>query len=95
MMKTRKVPLRMCLGCREMKPKKELIRIVKPPEGDLAVDLTGRKAGRGAYICPKTDCLAKAVKQKQLERTFSCAVSDEVRQELSRAVSELEARAGL
>lgn len=94
-MKTRKVPLRMCLGCREMKPKKELIRIVKPPEGDLAVDLTGRKAGRGAYICPKTDCLAKAVKQKQLERTFSCAVSDEVRQELSRAVSELEARAGL
>ena len=94
-MKTRKVPLRMCLGCREMKPKKELIRIVKPPEGDLAVDLTGRKAGRGAYICPKTACLAKAVKQKQLERTFSCAVSDEVRQELSRAVSELEARAGL
>ena len=76
-MKTRKVPMRMCVGCREMKPKKELIRVVHSPEGEVSVDLTGRKPGRGAYLCPREECLAKALRQKQLERAFSAPLSAE------------------
>lgn len=91
-MKVKKVPLRMCLGCRQMCPKKELIRVVHSPEGEISVDLTGRKAGRGAYLCPKEDCLRKALKQKQLERAFSCAVSEETREALTRAVLDLEGK---
>jgi uncharacterized protein len=77
-MKVRKVPLRMCVGCREMKPKKELLRVVKPPEGEIAVDVTGRKAGRGAYLCKNESCLIRAIKQKQLERAFETTISDDV-----------------
>ena len=58
-MKRRKVPLRMCVGCREMKPKKELVRVVRDPEGEISIDLRGKKAGRGAYICRAPDCLEK------------------------------------
>lgn len=74
----KKIPMRMCLGCGEMKPKKELIRAVKSPEGDISIDLTGKKAGRGAYICRSTECFGKARKSRRLERTFSCKISDEV-----------------
>ncbi|MBQ4247079.1 MAG: YlxR family protein [Ruminococcus sp.] len=68
-MKTKKIPMRMCVGCGEMKPKKELIRIVTDPEGNVSVDPTGKKAGRGAYICKSTECLKKAGKSKKLRVT--------------------------
>ena len=71
-MKTKKIPMRMCVGCGEMKPKKELIRIVTDPEGNVSVDPTGKKAGRGAYICRDTQCLKKAAKSKRIK------VSDEI-----------------
>ncbi len=72
----RRVPLRKCTGCGEMKPKKELVRVVKSPEGDISLDLTGRKAGRGAYVCPTAACLAAARKARRLERAFACAIPD-------------------
>ena len=76
-MKQKKVPLRMCLGCQEMKPKKELIRIVRDKEGGVSVDFTGKKAGRGAYICRDSACLEKARKGKRLEKAFEAPVSQE------------------
>lgn len=77
-MKPKKLPMRMCLGCGEMKPKKELIRAVKSPEGDISLDFTGKKSGRGAYICKSTDCLEKARKGRRFEKSFSCRVDDSV-----------------
>ena len=77
-MKTKKIPMRMCLGCNEMKPKKELVRIVKSAEGEVSLDLTGKKSGRGAYICRDAECLNKARKARRLERSFSCKISDEI-----------------
>ena len=77
-MKEKKIPLRMCTGCGEHKAKKELVRVVKSPEGEISLDLTGRKSGRGAYICPSIDCLAKAKKARRLEKAFSCQIPDEV-----------------
>ena len=74
----KKIPLRQCLGCREMKPKRELIRVVRSPEGELSMDLTGRKAGRGAYVCRSIDCLRTARKRKALERSFACAIPSEI-----------------
>ncbi len=66
----KKIPLRKCVGCQEMKPKKELIRIVMTPEGDLLVDRTGKVNGRGAYVCPNSACLEKAIKNSGLSRSF-------------------------
>ena len=77
-MKEKKVPLRMCTGCGEHKPKRELVRVVKTPEGEISLDLTGRKSGRGAYICPSIECLAKAKKARRLEKAFSCQIPDDV-----------------
>ena len=74
-MKQKKIPMRMCVGCREMKPKKELIRVVRPPEGSVMLDRTGKAAGRGAYVCPSSACLEKARKAKTLERTLERALS--------------------
>ena len=74
----KKIPMRQCLGCREMKPKKELIRVVRSPEGEISLDFRGKANGRGAYVCPKADCLKKAVKAKALERAFSCQIPQEV-----------------
>lgn len=68
----------MCVGCQEMKPKKELIRIVRTPEGSIEIDPTGKRAGRGAYICPQVACLEKAVKGKRLERAFQQSVAPEI-----------------
>ncbi len=86
-MKPRKVPLRMCMGCREMKPKKELIRVVRSPEGVVSLDTTGKKPGRGAYVCPDVECMRKAIKQKQIERMLECKVEKEVLESLEQAVS--------
>lgn len=74
----KKNPMRQCLGCREMKPKKELIRVVKSPEGEISLDFKGKANGRGAYVCPNAGCLKKAVKAKALERAFSCQIPQEV-----------------
>lgn len=68
----------MCTGCGEMKPKKELVRIVKNAEGEISLDVTGKKPGRGAYICKNPDCLKKARKQKRLEKAFGCALPEEL-----------------
>ncbi len=78
MVQAKRVPLRMCTGCGEMKPKRELVRVVKSAEGEISLDLTGRKAGRGAYVCKNPDCLKKARKTKRIERAFSSAIPDEV-----------------
>ncbi len=75
---TKKVPLRKCNGCGEMKPKRELVRIVKSPEGEISLDLTGRKNGRGAYLCRSVECFKKARKARRFERAFECSVPDEV-----------------
>ena len=91
-MKPKKIPLRMCLGCNEMKPKNELLRVVKSPEGEVSLDLTGKKNGRGAYICHSAECLERAVKSKRLERTFSMAVPSEVFESLKKELEQLGAR---
>lgn len=77
-MKPKKIPMRQCLGCNEMKPKKELIRVVKSPEGEISLDLTGKKNGRGAYICRSTECYDKARKSRRLEKAFSCRIDESV-----------------
>ena len=87
-MQMRKVPMRMCTGCGQMKPKRELVRVVKSQDGEIALDLTGKKAGRGAYVCRDIECLQKARKARRLEKAFSCRIPDEVydrmEEELSR-----------
>ncbi len=78
MLKPKKIPMRMCVACHEMKPKKELQRVVRSPEGEVSIDPVGKKPGRGAYLCPDIECLKKARKSKALERKFEASVSDEV-----------------
>lgn len=80
----------MCLGCREMKSKRDLIRIVRSPESTVFVDLTGKKAGRGAYICPDENCLAKALKSKALERALQIPIGPEVTADLKEKVNNGE-----
>lgn len=86
-MKQRKVPLRKCTGCQEMKSKKELIRIVRTDAGEFSLDATGKKPGRGAYICPTKECMEKAQKSKGLERSFKAAVPKDVYEQLLRELS--------
>lgn len=84
----KKIPLRQCLGCREMKPKRELIRVVRSPEGMISLDFRGKANGRGAYLCPDPECLKKAMKSRALERAFGSAVPaeiyDRLREEMER-----------
>ena len=87
----KKIPMRQCLGCREMKPKRELIRVVRSPEGSVSLDFKGKAPRRGAYVCPNGQCLKKAIKTKALERAFSTAIPDEVYRVLE---EEMEARDG-
>ena len=89
-MSVKKIPMRMCTGCREMKPKKELVRVVKTPEGEIKLDFTGKLNGRGAYICKSLECLKKAEKANALSRAFSCAVSKEIYDELSKELANAE-----
>lgn len=77
-MKPKKIPQRVCLGCGETKDKRELIRVVKSPEGEISLDLTGKKSGRGAYICNNPECLAKAQKARKLEKAFSCQIDSKI-----------------
>ncbi|MBQ1412817.1 MAG: YlxR family protein [Clostridia bacterium] len=85
--KQRKIPLRTCIGCGIAKPKKELVRVVRDPEGQLSVDLTGKKNGRGAYICHSAECLKKARKARRLEKSFSMQIPEEVYDELTRGLA--------
>ncbi len=78
----KKIPMRQCLGCREMKPKKELIRVVRSPEGEISLDFRGKANGRGAYVCPQAECLKKAIKARALEKAFSSRIPDEVYERL-------------
>ncbi len=87
-MTPRKIPMRQCLGCREMFPKKELIRAVRSPEGKISLDFKGKLPGRGAYVCRKKECLEKAKKSCAFERAFSVSVPDEVYDELMRQMEE-------
>ena len=78
MIRQKKTPLRMCTGCGQMKPKRELVRVVRSPDGDVSLDLTGKKPGRGAYVCRNADCLKAARKARRFEKAFSCKIPDEV-----------------
>jgi len=87
--KPRKIPLRMCVGCREMKPKKELLRAVRSPEGEVSLDPTGKKAGRGAYVCFNAECLKKALKQRQLDRALEAHLDEAANLQLTETMQRL------
>ena len=86
--KVKKIPMRRCVGCNEHKPKAELLRVVRDPEGGISLDFKGKKSGRGAYLCHSKDCLKKARKTRALERAFSCQIPDEVYDSLEREMEE-------
>ena len=87
----KKIPVRQCLGCREMKPTRELIRVVRSPEGTVSLDFRGKASGRGAYVCPNPQCLKKAIRARALERAFSVQIPPEIYERLER---EMEAGDG-
>ncbi|NLM83176.1 MAG: YlxR family protein [Clostridiales bacterium] len=74
----KKIPMRQCLGCRQMKPKRELIRVVRSPAGEISLDFRGKKPGRGAYLCPNPECLKRATKSRALERAFEMPIPEDV-----------------
>lgn len=84
----KRIPLRQCLGCREMKPKAELVRVIRTPEGAISLDGTGKANGRGAYVCRSRSCLDVALKKKSIERALGCPVPEEIR---NRLLEEMEA----
>lgn len=88
---TKKIPMRQCIGCSEMKPKRELLRILRTEEEGIILDATGRKNGRGAYICPNAECLQKARRSKGIERSFKTAVPEEVYDSLIKEIEIFEA----
>ena len=90
--KPRKIPMRMCEGCREMKPKRELLRAVRSPDGQVSLDATGKKPGRGAYCCYNADCLRRALKQGQLDRQLEVRLSPEVNAQLTETLQTLLAQ---
>lgn len=81
-MKQKKIPMRKCVACQEMKPKKELLRVVRTPEGEIEIDVKGKKSGRGAYICYQTECLKLSKKKKSLEKALETTLSDEIYEKL-------------
>lgn len=89
-MQNKKVPLRKCTRCGEMKPKKELVRVVKTPEGEISLDPTGKMNGRGAYLCKDPQCLRKAQKSKRIEKALSCTVPDEIYNKLEQELISSE-----
>jgi len=90
----KKIPLRQCLGCREMKPKRELIRVVRSPEGEVSMDPVGKKPGRGAYVCRDEACLNRALKQKQLERVLETQLTEDVVASLLQTLAGLPPQTG-
>lgn len=89
-MNKKPLPQRMCVGCREMKDKRDLIRVVKTPEGEITIDSKGKMNGRGAYLCRNADCLQKAVKAKGLERAFQQKVTEEIFSSLKEQLAQDE-----
>ena len=89
-MKERKIPVRMCAGCGEHKPKADLMRIVRDSDGNLSLDLTGKKNGRGAYLCRSLDCLQKARKSKRIDRTFEVSIPDAIYDKIEEEFSQNE-----
>jgi predicted RNA-binding protein YlxR (DUF448 family) len=89
-MKVKKTPQRMCTGCMEMRPKKELIRVVRSKDGDVSMDLVGKKPGRGAYICKDPQCLMKAFKTKRLEKNLETKISEELYNKLKEEINIAE-----
>jgi len=89
MIKMKKIPQRMCIGCHEMKAKKELVRIVKTPLSEIEVDLTGKKSGRGAYLCPAADCLQKAMKGKKIEKALQMSLDKEKMEKIKEGWEEI------
>lgn len=90
MLKPRKLPLRKCTGCQEMKDKREMIRVVKDTNGEISLDFTGKKSGRGAYVCPDLRCLDKAEKSRGLERSFKMKISNDIYESLRNELSKNE-----
>ena len=88
----KKVPVRRCVGCQEMKEKKEMIRVIRTQEGEFLLDATGKKNGRGAYLCPNEECLKKAIRAKGLERSLKTAVPKEVVENLTKEMERFAAR---
>ena len=88
--KPRKIPMRQCLGCNEHKPKRELLRVVKSPDGEISLDFTGKKSGRGAYICHDLRCLKKARKTRRIDRSLDCTIPEEIYDNMERELSEHE-----
>lgn len=86
----KKIPQRQCLGCNEHKPKSELLRVVRSPEGEISLDFTGKKSGRGAYICRSLDCLKKARRSRRIDRNLDCTIPDEVYDRMETELSENE-----
>ncbi len=89
-MKVRKTPMRMCAGCGESKPKMELVRVVRSPEGEISIDLTGKKPGRGAYLCRSAGCLKKARKSKRIDRSLETSIPEAVYDALEEEMAGLE-----
>ena len=87
----KKIPLRQCVGCGEMKGKKDMMRVLKTAENEICLDITGKKNGRGAYVCKDKDCLQKAGKNKGLERSFKMSIPKEVYETLEKEFENLEA----
>lgn len=89
-MVTKKVPMRQCTGCREMRSKRDMIRVIKTAENEICIDATGRKNGRGAYICPNMDCLKQAMKNRGLERSLKTAIPETVYQQLEEEMGHID-----
>lgn len=87
---TRKIPMRKCIGCQEMKSKKEMLRVIRTPEDELVIDTTGRKNGRGAYLCFSAECFEKAVKSKGLERSLKMGIPSAVYDSLKKEIEQIE-----
>ena len=85
--KPKKIPERQCLGCNEHKPKREMLRVVRDPEGQVSLDFTGKKSGRGAYVCWDVKCLRKARKSRRIERSLECTIPEEVWDEMERELA--------
>ena len=92
-MKPRKIPLRRCSGCGESRPKRELVRVVRAADGAVSLDLTGKKPGRGAYVCPRAACLAKARKAKRIERALEVSIPEDVYDAMTAEITRAEAEA--
>lgn len=88
-MKRKKIPMRMCIGCREMKPKNELIRIVKTPDNNIGIDPTGKKSGRGAYVCKNDKCIEASMKENQLSKALDINVTKEIVSKIKEELSNL------